>query len=218
MKIAHPARRRPATRSGFTLIEIMAVLLILSILITFLVRSVSSGQRTMEMEATRALLTEIGGMIEEYKDELGAYPPSTFPGDLDPRPSNTNQGAESLVIELWRKGRAWQARAVGEDMLGNTDEDSTKSSVTTYTSADAFELCDRWENPIAYLAHGDYGKEQVYLTLDASGASQESKVKALRSAKTGDPFRKASFQLISAGPDGLFGNGDDVHNFETERE
>ena len=218
MKTTNLARHRSAARAGFTLIEIMAVLLILSILITFLVRSVSSGQRTMELEATRALLTEIGGIIEEYKDELGAYPPSTFSGELDPRPSNTNQGAESLVIELWRKGRAWQARAVEEDMLGNTDEDATKSSLTTYTSAEAFELVDPWANPIAYLAHGDYGKEQVYLTLDASGASQESKVKALRSAKTGDPFRKASFQLISAGPDGLFGTQDDIHNFEADRE
>jgi len=218
MKFTNLARHRSAARAGFTLIELMAVLLILSILITFLVRSVSSGQRAMEVETTRALLTEIGGIVEEYKDELGLYPPSTFPADLDPRPTATNQGAESLVIELWRKGRAWQARAVAEDMLGNTDEDSTKSSLTTYTSADAFELCDRWGNPIAYLAHGDYGKEQAYLTLDAAGESQESRVKALRSAKTGDPFRKTSFQLISAGPDGLFGTGDDIHNFETDEE
>ena len=34
----------------------------------------------------------------------------------------------------------------------------------------------------------------------------------------GDPHRKSSFQIISAGPDGIFGNADDIANFEIERD
>lgn len=202
------------SRAGFTLIEILAVLLILSILVTFLVRQVGSGQKAMQVESTRALLTQIGGMIDEYYDEMGAYPPSTFPSDLDPRPTALNMGSESLVIALWKRGRAWQAREVEEEMLGNTDGDATATSLTTYTKSDAFELRDLWENPIAYIQKKDYGKEFAYLTLDASGEALEASVRAHVSRKTGDPFRKDSFQLLSAGPDGEFGTGDDIGNFD----
>lgn len=214
-----PQRRLDAgARSGFTLIEILAVLLILSILFTFLVRSVGSGQKAMQVESTRALLAQIEGLVEEYHDEFEAYPPSTFPPDLDPKPSSTNMGIESLVVHLYRSGRAWQARELAEEQLGNTDGDATKSSLTTYSNPEVFEILDLWENPIAYIHRRDYGKEFVYITLDAAGETSEERVSALTSAKTGDPYRRTSFQLISAGPDGHFGTRDDVTNFDREPE
>lgn len=205
-------------RGGFTLIEILAVLLILSILFTFLVRSVGSGQKAMQVESTRALLAQVEGLVEEYHDEFESYPPSTFPADLDPKPSTSNMGIESLVVHLWRNGRGWQARELAEDQLGNTDGDATKSSLTTYSNPEVFEIVDLWGNPIAYMHRRDYGKEFLYITLDASGATFEDRVRALTSPKTGDPYRRTSFQLISAGSDGRFGTRDDIANFDFEPE
>ena len=48
--------------------------------------------------------------------------------------------------------------------------------------------------------------------------ADETPVKARVSPKTGDPYRRQSFQLISAGPDGLFQTDDDIANFKIERD
>ena len=204
--------------AGFTLIEVLAVILILSILMTFIVVSVGGSQRTMQIENTRAWLTQVGGMIDDYSRQFGKYPPSTFPADMENKPSRVNMGVEMLVITLWGKDAEWQAPEVPEERLGNTDGDSTKTSHTSFSKPDAFELLDEWENPIAYINRHDYDKEIIYLTYDVDMAAGETPVKARVSAKTGDPYRRTSFQLISAGPDGLFQTEDDIANFKIERD
>ncbi len=213
-----PNTHRRTGSSGFTLIELLAVLLILSILVTFLVRSMRSAQISVEVGNTKALIQMVGGMIEEYHGEFERYPPSTFPNDLDPKPNKLNMGSEMLVISLWRQGRAWQAADVGEEVLGNTDLDSTKSTLTSYSNPDAFEIVDVWGNPLAYIHRRDYDSESRYLAYSAEGDEMEQTLKGMRSAKTGDFHRKLSYQLISAGPDGVFGSLDDIANFEIERD
>ena len=206
-------RARAALQAGFTLMEMLAVMLILSILMAILVREVRSSQRAVDASATRTFLTELTSVIVEYREAFGKDPPSTFPSDLDPKPSRTNMGAEMLFISLFGRDSDWVAREMPENRLGNSDGDSTKTSLTTYSNADAFELTDVWDNPIAYIHRIDYGKEITYFTLDG-----ETPLKGLVSPKTGDPYRKGSFQLISAGPDGVFLTGDDIANFEIERQ
>lgn len=210
-------RPRQAANAGFTLIEILAVMMILAILGVFLLRSGAGAVQAVEIRQTETFLQEIGGLVDDYNNEFGAYPPSTFAGDLEHKPSKTNEGIESLVITLWRDGAEWQAREIGEDNLENIDGDSTRKSVTTFSSASAFEIVDVWGNPIAYIHRRDYGKEFTYLTLDPEGNDVESRVKGLVSEKTGDPYRKMSYQLLSAGPDGEFGTYDDLANFKIER-
>ena len=204
--------------AGFTLIEVLAVILILSILMTFIVVSVGGSQRTMQIENTRAWLTQVGGMIDAYERELGKYPPSSFPADMESKPSRLNMGVEMLVITLWSRDSKWQAPEIPEERLGNTDGDRTKQSLTTFTSADAFELLDEWENPIAYIHRRDYDKQITYLTYDEELDPGETPVEARVSPKTGDPYRRQSFQLISAGPDGVFQTEDDIANFKIERD
>ncbi|MCA9002953.1 MAG: hypothetical protein KDB61_13595, partial [Planctomycetes bacterium] len=81
------------------------------------------------------------------------------------------------------------------------------------------EFADDWGNPIAYIHRRDYTKRFRYLTLNPVGDGDlESQVQAVKSEKTGDFFHKRRFQLISAGPDALFGTDDDIHNFEVESE
>jgi hypothetical protein len=50
------------------------------------------------------------------------------------------------------------------------------------------------------------------------GLPVDNQVQAVKSEKTGDYFNKRRFQLISAGPDGMFGSSDDIQNFEVESE
>lgn len=208
-------RFQPKTsRAGFTLIEILAVMMILAILSVFLMNSGVVGVQSVEIKNTETFVQTLSALAEDYENEHGGYPPSTFADDLEHKPTKTNEGIESLVITLWRDGADWQAREVDEGHLVNTDGDTTRKSVTTYSSADAFELGDVWGNPIAYIHRRDYGKEFLYLTYDEDGNEVENRVVSMDSEKTGDPFRKRSFQLISAGSDGIFGTEDDIANFE----
>ena len=178
----YPTGRRTAARrsrhaAGFTLIEILAVILILSILMTFIVISVGGSRRTMKIERTRAWLIHVSVMIEEYYGEFNKYPPSTFPADMEDKPSRLNMGVEMLVITLWGQASRWQAPEIPEERLGNTDGDRTKTSLTTYSSADAFELLDEWENPIAYIHRRDYDKQITYLTYDENSEQGEIPVR-----------------------------------------
>lgn len=207
----------PRRNAGFTLIELLAVMLILAILVTFLMRSGIGGIRAVETGNTKAFLQEVTGLVNEYEGEFGAYPPSSFDPELDEKPSKANEGIESLVITLYRAGRGWQAPEVAEENLGNTDGDSTKKSLTTFSQADAFELLDAWGNPLAYIHRRDYDRKFTYVTWSVEDGEIEREVQALVSPKTGDPYRRRSFQLLSAGQDGEFGTGDDLANFEIER-
>lgn len=203
------------SRAGFTLIEMMAVLVIISILSVFVLRTLMGGQKMVEAKATRGFISQLSATIAEYEVEFGRYPPSTFPADLDPKPSTVNMGAEMLVIALYPRDGEWQAIPIDEERLGNSDGDTTRRSLTSFTNADAFEMHDNWENPIAYIHRRDYQKGIVYLTSNPeSGEEYEAQVKGALNPKTGDPYNKSTFQLISAGPDGEFGTFDDVANFK----
>lgn len=206
---------RPARRAGFTLIEVLAVILIVAILSAFLVTRLSGARDSVASENTRMLIAQLAAVIEEYEGEKGAYPPSTFPRDLDPKPTRTNMGAEMLVITLAPADRSWQAATLPEDRLGNTDGDDTKRSLTGFASSEVFEIADAWGNPIAYLHRRDYEEGADYVTYDVNtGETVEARVVGAKSPVTGNHYNEKKFQLLSAGPDGLFGTEDDLGNFK----
>ena len=203
-----------SSRAGFTLVEILAVIIIISVLMAFLVPSLLAGKDSVDMNATRAFLGQLTTEVESYERENGSFPASTFPKSMDPKPSVTNMGIESLVIALMPADGSYVAAGALDDKLINSDLDNTKRSLTRFKKADAFELSDSWDNPIVYLHRRDYEKGCAYLTYsEDEGDLVEVKVTAAINPKTGDAYRLDSFQLISAGPDGEFGSDDDVGNF-----
>lgn len=201
-------------RGGFTLIELLAVLLIIAVIGAALVPSLLSSSEAVETTSTRTLIAQISAEIEAYEREIGDYPPSTFPGDLDPRPTAVNMGAEMLVIALLPADGSYRASEAYEDALANSDQDVLKSSLTRFSDPSAFEFADAWDNPIAYLHRRDYVQGGEYLSYSyVEDAWVEQVVTGEVNPKTGDPRRPDSFQLISAGADGVFGTEDDIGNF-----
>lgn len=208
--------RSQSLRAGFTLIEMLAVMMIIAILAIFLLPQLMGASKSVEVQSTKTFILQVEGTIHDYENEKGDFPRSTFPRDLDPKPTATNMGIEMLIISLWPASGAYQAFEVKEERLGNTDNDGNATSLTSFSSGEVFELIDHWGNPIAYFHSRDYDESMLYRTLDEEGNEVDNDVIAVMSAKTGDPMNKRSFQLISAGPDGIFGTGDDVGNFEKE--
>ena len=210
------AARAVATRRGFTLIEILAVLVILGILSALLITQLTGGREAADIEATRRLLARLEATVEHYEREFGDAPTSRFRADEGVANDGLNVGGEALVVRLWSNG--FEAGGLLEDvadLLVNVDGDRSAGALTDFPSRALFEVPDAWGNPIAYLHRQDYAQAaHEYLTLDPrSGETLRSFVKAFRNEATGRYVRSAGFQLVSAGPDGLFDTEDDVTTF-----
>lgn len=201
-------------RGGFTLVELLAVLVILSILMAVLVPNLFSSGEAVAASNTRAFLSQLGAEIDSFERETGDFPRSSFAKDLDPKPTVMNMGIEMLVISLMPADGDYRANASYDDQLCNTDGDDTKRSLTRFSKSEVFEIKDAWDNPIAYLHRRDYKRGGEYLAYaEDLGGWTEQRVKAWQNPTTGDPYRPDTFQLISAGADGVFGTEDDITNF-----
>ncbi len=208
-----PGSRVTALRAGFTLIELIAVLVILSILAYFLYTNLGDAQGAAKQALTETQLQQFDAACAEYENEYGDYPSSNFAGEDGALPNELNVGSESLVVALWSE--EWQGGGLDEDALVNTDGDATRKQVTSFGVRDLFELADQWDNPVAYFHHRDYGRVDVYITYDPdTGEEVESSVVARKSDKTGRWAKPRGVQIISAGADGRFGTEDDLTNFQ----
>lgn len=208
----HSLRARRAPRAGFTLIEILAVIVILALLAGALLTAYAPLTGSVEIETQRKDLLMISAAIESFENDEGDYPPSTFPTARLADGGGMNRGIECLVSYLWSDGR--EGLGLDADTLVNTDGDRARQSVSDLGTRDLLEIVDQWNNPVAYIHNADYGGEFTYITWDEQGQEIESVVRARQNPNTKSYYKRMGFQLISAGPDGLFDTDDDVTNFQ----
>jgi len=64
--------------SGFTLVELLVVITIISILTGLLTVAVANALRKAKQAAIVLELQQLGGAIEDFKNEYSAYPPNAF--------------------------------------------------------------------------------------------------------------------------------------------
>ena len=209
------SRGHPA-RAGFTLIEMLAVLIILGILMAILIPRLGKAGEVAEEKMTRVYLSELNAAIGEYEQHFGDYPTSRFLDEWGPPPNPTNLGAETLVLCLWSP--KWGGTTLSPDRVVNLDEDATKKALATFPKPALFELRDEWGNPIAYFHRRDYGRRDAYVTDNpTTGEKIDGTVTAQKDETTGLYRNPNRFQLISAGLDGEFGTADDLGNWEKSK-
>lgn len=106
------AGRRPRRRSGFTLIEILVVILILGLLAALVAPNVFSNVGTAKTETARAQIEMMSTALDLYRLHNGDYP-------------TTAQGLEALRTEpvTEPRPRNWQGpymrREIPDDPWGN---------------------------------------------------------------------------------------------------
>ncbi len=202
-----------ALRRGFTLIEVLAVIVILSILAALLMTQLGGARDTAEEGATKTILLKIKGALEEHSQDAGDFPRSSPGQDLGAMPNDTNVGAEMLYLALCKERGAGAGTL--DRALVNVDEDKLIARPAGFEVSDLFELEDAWHNPIAYIHNLDYGREFQYVSsLPETGETHHAVVKAKKNQQTGRWHEPRGYQLISAGLDGQFGTEDDLHSFQ----
>lgn len=207
-------RSQVRREAGFTLIEMLAVILILGILVTVLIVNMTDTVKVFEAEVTKTTMQTIGLAAAEFEHDQGDYPRSKFATELGTPPNDVNLGGECLYLALCAEKAPGFGRF--QDKYSNSDEDQLVKRPTGFQVATLFELGDQWGNPMAYFHRSDYGREDVYVTVDENGERVESPVRAYMDKKTGYYYEALKFQLISAGADGEFGTQDDVTNFTVD--
>ena len=200
-------------RAGFSLIELLAVIVILGILMAFLVSTMGGQQDVVKEKLTRTGIEQLAADIGAYEREMGRYPISAWNEEWGALPNRVNLGIEALVVQLYGKARG--GTHLDEDKLVNLDGDDAKQALTVFPRKDLFEVADAWGNPLAYFERRSYGETHVYFTESPeTGDEIQSSAKAVESSKTGGYHNSSRFQLLSAGPDGEFGTDDDIGNFD----
>jgi prepilin-type N-terminal cleavage/methylation domain-containing protein len=115
-------------KTGFTLVELLTVLAIISMLIGLILPSMAMVRRMAKETKQKAQLNSVGLAITGFRDDYGDYPPSTAYSDSLPTPDYS--GGQKLAEAL-----------LGRDLLGFHPQSNW--SATDPTLYDPSTLDDR---------------------------------------------------------------------------
>jgi prepilin-type N-terminal cleavage/methylation domain-containing protein len=207
-------RRGHGPSSGFTLIEILVVIVIIGILSGLLIPSLMGAKTQARVGATKATLQALTGALASYQSRFGDYPPGSLAA-FGLKGNDTNQGIESATACLATTvgGRPF-IDGFAEDRFANTDKDNASKNPTKWFFGDnqLREVVDDWGNPFVYYHFRDYAKTDKLNKYTIGGAPQACIPQKGTTAAWHNPLQ---FQIWSAGPDLKNQNGkeDDVVNW-----
>jgi len=130
---------RNYSKSGFTLIEILAVLIILGLLAALIVPKVVGRVDESRIETTKLQMKAIKNALEQFKMDNGFYP-TTAQGlkalvekpTIPPEPKNWHQYMEKIPKDAWGNDfiyispaldHPYDLRSKGPDGIENTKDD-----------------------------------------------------------------------------------------------
>jgi general secretion pathway protein G len=123
--------RRHSARAGFSLVEIMLVVVIMGILASVVVVNIRGRSEEARISATRASIANLGTAIEMYEMQASQLPDSlaalTQPlGEQPPLLRSVPTDAWGLEFQYERKGRMdYKISSAGPDKQHGGDDDIT---------------------------------------------------------------------------------------------
>ncbi len=189
--------------------ELMIVLVIIGVLSAVFVAFGGNSLEKGKIKAAKANLHAISAMIESYRSVEGEYPTDYLPAGI--AANSTNSRAEALYLALFDAGYTGQRPS--QDWLVNTDGDEAVRNNTVLGSRELFEIGDEWGNPIVYFDSLHYNDRIATVVMAGEAMFEEQEVEPHRNQRTDSFSKPNSFQLVSAGPDGLFETEDDIYSF-----
>ncbi|MDZ4685782.1 MAG: prepilin-type N-terminal cleavage/methylation domain-containing protein [Planctomycetaceae bacterium] len=115
-KLSSPPPRRPGGR-GFTMIELMVVIVIIAILIGMLLPAIGGVQRNVRNAAVQAELNRIATAIVAFKTKYGSEPPSTvrIPETGGANGANWLPRDRAIIRQLWPQFNFAATRMINDD-------------------------------------------------------------------------------------------------------
>ena len=201
---------------AFTLIELLVVLAILALLITIGTSQFGKFMNTGDITATETTILGLKQKLETYRTTHGDYPPSNLAAFGVKSRNATNEGNEALVVAFLHKDYDGATR-LEESSLMDLEGDRADKNVTIHPNPLLREIVDSWENPIIYIQRDDYDRDHEYEFVNQETFESEVvRVRAEKDEVTGSYHGKESYQLRSAGPDGVINTEDDIASYERE--
>lgn len=194
---------------GFTLIEVLVVIGIISLLAVALLPNLISGEESGKRVETQVRMQTLQTAVETFERRYGYYPPDNFvdpEGVVAATPDGVNAGIESLVI-FTHQHAGGTTVVEHEDWLTNADGDDNAAVIPLLQRKAKVEVADAWGVPFAYFCAGTGGYEVVQRIRDAFG---EQEARAWRNPRTGGYLGGVKYQIVSAGPDSVFNTDDDL--------
>jgi prepilin-type N-terminal cleavage/methylation domain-containing protein len=213
--------RALASQGGFTLIEVLVVIAIISILAGLSLVGIQKGREYGERHAVKADVTLLTASIRSFRNAWGDFPPTSLAG-IRVSGNSINDGNESLfAFLLTQKHGGPFADGLPEDRWFNADLDVLTPAQRKTVLAeiqwvrgndDLLEHVDFWGNPYVYIHSRDYGTSFRYSSRDGEPFTAQAGL----NPATGLHFAPTTFQLWSLGVDGINqnGGGDDIVSWE----
>lgn len=167
--------------------------------------------------------------IYDYGSVIGTVTLSPYPGDYDENAAITGKKIASVFTDVWKRKKVItpeeESIRVGMPILyykaKNTDLFDSLNPINS-----VFNYQDNWA--IMMLGDNvDFGGDNHPFYAEGSGLFPSAQQPAMdkfydwlinpvvRNSST--PYNKDTYLLLSAGPDGLYGTNDDVHNISNKR-
>ncbi len=193
-----------AQRSGFTLVELLVVIVIIAVLAALIVPAVFQARLTAKNAVIKAEIDMLTMAIENYKNEYGSYPPGVSTGGASglaakhiqrifPRSSpNPTAVAVDTALVGWLGGYSKDPI----NPLSGTRVKLFDFDQNRVTSSNQYHPADKPGSPYRYIPASQY-----------VGSIAESNL------ATGSYYNPDTFQILCAGPDEEWGNDDDLSNF-----
>lgn len=203
-----------SARNGFTLVEMLVVIVILGLLMSLAIVGVSAALGTARVNKTEAMITGLQSSCEQYRTvRWGDYPPSTMAEFKISMPNETNNGIESMTACLASREKGDPLLQIRDDQFVNMDNDSATRNITKWYFGDYSlrEISDAFGFAMCYMHWKDYEKPSAATRrVKVDSSLPEASFEPGRSATTRTFLRPSTFQIMSVGPDGKPGTADDI--------
>ena len=203
------------SKRGFTLIELMIVIGIISLLAVALLPSIIGAKTKAAVTETKARIQHLQAVIESFErgSRRGYYPPDNFIAPAQdfpekPKIDTVNPGIESLLFFTHVKKLGITLVDDKQSWLDNTDNDDAGVMIEMLQTTKKMEVVDAWGTPFAYFTSANDGYKKPQRIKRKEG--DEVQASALKDPKTGAWLNPRTYQIVSAGPDQTFGTEDDV--------
>lgn len=188
---ASPVTRRPLpfglTQGGFTLLELLGVILVLAILAGLTFGALRSGGDRAQVSRTQAELSVLAQILERYKSHYGSYP-------VIYEASETTAGANLYSALIGRIGPTGNVISPpGRNFLADFDFELVNPD---NPNAPGNYLIDPWQQPYLYFYRSDPAWSRPGFFLYSSGPDQAH----LRPSLSGEYDSRAEVNLDNVFP------------------